>query len=142
MTREERIYQRILKVFPDLEVMEVGGHRKIENKPYIPLSLDILADTSHGRIIALAHNSEMNGDLMCDPDMEILISHRLHRAAAMTFQNSYLSVYQQCLYYDECGTILSKPKLQKQLNAFLDQWTKNILDQGFVEAAKEVANGE
>ncbi|TLS77923.1 hypothetical protein FE236_02145 [Mariprofundus erugo] len=143
MTREERIFQRIMAVFTDLQQMEVGDHRKIENEPFMALSLDVLADVPHGRIIALAHNSVMNGDLMADPDMQILVNFRPQKAAAMTFQNSYLGVYEECLYYDE-GMLLSRPALQRDLNAFLDEWTKNIIDQGFVEAYadQEATDGE
>jgi len=72
MTREERIYNRLLKIFPDLEGMDVGGHQKIENKPYMPLSMDVLADTEYGRVISIAHNYVQNGDLMADPDMQFL----------------------------------------------------------------------
>jgi len=143
MTREERIYKRLLKVFPDLESLEIGGYRKIENDSYMPLSMDILDDNQYGRIISIAHNFIQNGDLMADPDMQILVSFKKQTVQAMTFQNDGVGAYQECLFFDD-GKLLVRMNLLKDLNRFLDVWTKNLIDQGFVQAAlePEAAHGE
>lgn len=95
MTREQRIYFRLMKIFPDLGAMSVGDHRKVVNEPYMPLSMDVLADSEHGRIISIAHNDTQNGDVMADPDMQLLVSFTMKVAQAMTFQNDYLGIYQE-----------------------------------------------
>ena len=143
MTREERIYKRLLKIFPDLESLEIGGYRKIENDSYMPLSMDILDDNQYGRIISIAHNFIQNGDLMADPDMQILVSFKKQTVQAMTFQNDGVGAYQECLFFDD-GKLLVRMNLLKDLNRFLDVWTKNLIDQGFVQAAlePEVVHGE
>ncbi|KON48499.1 DUF6908 domain-containing protein [Mariprofundus ferrooxydans] len=143
MTREERIYKRLLKIFPDLESMDIGGHRKIENEPYMPLSMDILADTEYGRIISIAHNYDQNGDLMADPDMQLLVSFKKKAVQAMTFQNDGLGIYQECLFFDN-GKLMVQMSLLKSLNKFLDIWTKNLIAQGFAKAANtlEVCDAE
>jgi len=135
MTREERIYKRLLKVFPDLEGMDVGDYRKVVNEPYMPLNMDVLEDNQYGRVISIAHNYNQSGDLMADPDMQVLVSFKKQTVQAMTFQNDGLGVYQECLFFED-GKLLCRQKLLKDLNRFLDQWTKNLIDQGFVKAVK------
>jgi len=144
MTREEKIYQRLLKMFPDLEGMASGAYRKVVNEPYKPLSMDVLDDNQYGRIISIAHNFFQNGDVMADPDMQLLVKFNNQTVQAMTFQNSSMGIYQECLFFDDAGKLLVRMKLLKDLNRFLDVWTKNLVDQGFVQAAQEleVAHGE
>jgi len=144
MTREERIYTRLLKIFPDLEGMDIGDHRKVVNEPYMPLAMDVLADTEFGRIISIAHNYVQNGDVMADPDMQLLINFKKQTAQAMTFQNDGMGVYQESLFFDDDGMLMVQMSLLKSLNRFLDTWTKNLIAQGFAQAAKiqEVCDAE
>jgi len=138
MTREERIYKRLLTIFPDLEAMAAGGYRKVVNEPYMALSMDVLDDNEYGRVISIAHNYILNCDVMADPDMQILVTFKKQSAQAMTFQNSSMGIYQECLFFDDNGKLLVRVKLLKDLNQFLDMWTKNLIDQRFAEAAKEI----
>jgi len=144
MTREERIYKRLLKMFPDLEGMDVGDHKKVENEPFMLLAMDVLTDSEYGRIISIAHNYIQNGDVMADPDMQVLVSFKKKTVQAMTFQNDGMGVYQECLFIDEEGTLMVQMSLLKSLNRFLDTWTKNLIAQGFVKAAQkqEVCDAE
>jgi len=135
MTREERIYKRLLTIFPDLEGMAAGCYKKVVNEPYMPLSMDVLNDNQYGRVISIAHNFIQNGDVMADPDMQILVSFKKQTAQAMTFQNDGLGIYQECLFF-EYGKLLVRLKLLKDLNRFLDSWTENLIEQGFADAAK------
>jgi len=142
MTREKRIYKRLLTIFPDLEAMAAGDYKKVVNEPYMALNMDVLDDNQYGRVISIAHNYVQNGDVMADPDMQVLISFKKQTAQAMTFQNDGMGVYQECLFFEN-GKLLVRMKLLKELNRFLDTWTKNLVDQGFVETAnKEVCDAE
>jgi hypothetical protein len=101
---------------------------KIENTPYMPLSIDRLSTEKEGTIrISLAHNFIQNGDVMADPDMEIRIYPDLKAVEALTYQLDSLGVYQ--VVYPEPGKVY--PKLKKDLNAFLNGWLTNLIDQGF-----------
>jgi len=53
----------------------------------------------------------------------------------MTFQNDGLGIYQECLFFDN-GKLMVQMSLLKSLNKFLDIWTKNLIAQGFAQAAK------
>jgi len=55
----------------------------------------------------------------------------------MTFQNDGLGIYQECLFFDDNGKLMVRMNLLKDLNRFLDTWTKNLIDQGFVKAAQK-----
>jgi len=143
MTREERIYKRLLTIFPKLEAMASGDYRKVANDPYMPLSMDVLEDNKYGRIISIAHNHMQNGDVMADPDMQLLVSFKKQTVQAMTFQNDGMGIYQECLFFDD-GKLMVQMSLLKSLNRFLDTWTKNLIAQGFVKAAQkqEVCDAE
>jgi len=41
MTRDEKIYNRLLMLFPNLGVKAAGGYRKVVCKPCVPLNIDI-----------------------------------------------------------------------------------------------------
>lgn len=131
MTRAERIYKKIMKVFPKLSEMDEGDHVKLESDGFMPLSLDILSINDNITIIALAHNGIQNGDVMADPDMQIMLNNSSKMAQAMTFQNDYVGFFQESVFYNEDGKLKCRPQLMKEHNQFLDMWTKNIIEQGF-----------
>jgi len=137
MNREERIYKRLLTIFPDLQDMDIGEYRKVENGSYMPLSMDVVDDNQYGRIISIAHNFIQNGDVMADPDMQILVAFKKQSVQAMAFQNDAVGIYQECIFFNDEGKLMCRQNLLKELNLFLDLWTKNLLVQGFVRAAQE-----
>lgn len=84
--------------------------------------------------IALAHNGKQNGDVMADPDMEIRIYPEMKMAEALTFRNDYLGIFQEV--YPEPGKYY--PKLKKELNTFLNDWLKNMIEiQGYQLVERE-----
>lgn len=58
------------------------------------------------------------------PDMEIQIFPAQKMAEALTFQNDYLGIYQEV--YPEPGKYY--PKLKKELNTFLNDWLRNMIE--------------
>jgi len=130
MTRAERIYKKIMQVFPKLSGMEISDHVKLESGGFMPLSLDVLDINGSMMTIALAHNGIQNGDVMADPDMMIMLNLNMKTAQAMSFQNDYVGIFQQSVFFEE-GKMKCRPALMKEHNQFLDMWTKNIIEQGF-----------
>jgi len=61
---------------------------------------------------------------MSDPDVEVRINREGKMAEALTFQNDYLGIFQQV--YPEPGKYY--PKLKKELNDFLNDWLKNMIE--------------
>jgi hypothetical protein len=60
-------------------------------------------------------------------------------AEPLTFRNDGLGVFQEVYDYNDSGAKVGvRPKLKKELATFLEQWLKNISDQGYdVKAAEE-----
>lgn len=93
---------------------EAGGHIKIKNEPYMPLTVELLEDDQ----VTLCHYGELNGDLMADP--EVIFSYSgvgttSLQAKAIYYRNDYAG-YEK---YEDC-------------TAFADGWLQNIKEQGYV----------
>jgi hypothetical protein len=130
------IFKLCMTIFNKLQGLgldvETGNiqYEKAESEGFMPLSVDYLGHRGGEEgcfDIALAHRFEQNGDLMADPDMEIRIHPKIKVAEALTFQQDSIALYQEV--YPEPGKYF--PRLQKDLNVFLNMWLRNIEQQGF-----------
>jgi hypothetical protein len=84
------------------------------------LHLDILYRANDTARIAIAHNYTENGDVIPDPDMELVVDFRKQTVNVKSYQNLY--VYSQVKDGDQL--------LQRELNEFLDMWLDNLIEQG------------
>lgn len=119
------IYDKLLQLIPNLPQHLAEGREagKSESPPFMDLSYDFLNEDSPGKyVIALSHHYEMNGDLVPDLDMEILVIPERGTADALTCQNS--TMHQSVRADDE-----RRHELQQKMNEFLDQWLTNALAQ-------------
>lgn len=125
----ERNFNRLVK----LGIINAKGELqfkealKIQRKGFMDLNLDYLEKDEQGYVIAMAHNYEQNGDIMADPDMQIRIIPEMHSIEALTFQQDNMGIFQEV--YPEPNLV--NPKAKKELNAFLETWLKNLIEQGF-----------
>ena len=126
-----RIYQKLQKVVPELMAIEESGKSKVDG--YMDLNLDILHKRSTRIVIALSHYYKQNGDMIPDPDMELTVYPKLEIAEALSYQDSFCY---RTIYSDDKGT--EDIKAKKELNAFLDQWLSNLIEQGHCIEADEV----
>jgi hypothetical protein len=84
----------------------------IKNEPYMELDIERIAADK----IAISHISIMNGDIMRDP--EIVFKVRPDGAlTALTFENSYAGVYKEI----------------EDSNEFMELWSTNLREQGFLK---------
>ncbi len=126
----ERNFNRLVKLNI---INQEGGLQfkeafKIQRKGLMDLNLDFLETNDNGSyVIAMAHNYEQHGDIMCDPDMQVRIFPENHMIEALTYQQDNMSIYQGV--YPEPGKVNLQAK--KELNSFLENWLKNLIDQGF-----------
>ena len=126
-TIHERIYEKLSKLV-DFQELKTKKYLKLESPALMDLHVDYLREEPNNAcVIALAHNFTQNGDLVCDPDMEIRIFPRMRMAEALTYQGS-LGAYQE-VYSD--GYKCVNPILKKSLNTFLNTWLNNMLDQSY-----------
>ncbi len=130
----ERIYKALDKLLPDgIESFcsDPEGYAKLQSKGYMDLNIDVQNWKEKNKKtfrISMAHNSIQNGDVMCNPDMEIRIHREAKMAEALTFQNDYVGVFNRV--YKEGDENMVNMKMKKELNSFLNQWLKNIKMQG------------
>ena len=118
MANPTTLYRKLLTVIPNLRAVQ--SHSKLTADGYMDLHLGILSRANDTARIAIAHNYTQNGDVIPDPDMELLVDFRRHTVNAKTYQNLYVySVVEQ-----------DYKKLQGELNEFLDMWLDNLIEQG------------
>ena len=88
-------------------------------------NLDILRRKGDVLRIAISHYyKHPSGDMIPDPDMEILVNRKTETAEALTYQDIYR--YQEV--YAEDGSC--NQSLQHSLNEFLLMWLNNLYEQG------------
>ncbi|MDA3845430.1 MAG: hypothetical protein PF505_02650 [Vallitaleaceae bacterium] len=93
-----------------------------------PGFMDLVIEKIWNNRISLSHYYEQNGDLMADPDMELIVDHDNETLRAATFQQDNMGIYHTAYKEDE----LVDDYLAKELDEFLGQWLKNILAQGHI----------
>jgi N12 class adenine-specific DNA methylase len=116
-------YERLQKIAPGI----LNGryrYMKLKADGFMDLIIEKLMDDR----ISLSHYYTQNGDLMSDPDMEIIVDHENYKLMAATFRQDNLGIYQEV--YPEEGKWI--PNLSKELNRFLEDWLKNIERQGHI----------
>ena len=121
--QSQSIYKKLIQIIPDIATREEAGKSKLSSDALMDLNLDILSTQGNIIRIALSHYYKQNGDMIADPDMEIIINTELMTANAMTYQDSM--IFQSA---ERDGAI--NQKLVNSLNEFLDQWLQNGIDQG------------
>lgn len=94
------------------------SYLKLKAKGFMDLTIEKL---SHDRI-SITHHYIQNGDLMRDPDIEMIIDHERETLMAATFRQDSLGIFQQVYLEDNRWS----PKLSKKLNSFLNEWLGNI----------------
>lgn len=124
-TQQEINFTRIEELVPHI-MDKRYRYACLKSDGYTDLSFEWVGND---RLI-MAHYSEHNGDLMADPDMELIVDFENKTVMPATYQNDYLGVFQN-VYMDENQW---QPKLSKQLTSFLNTWLKNVGYQGHVLA--------
>ena len=116
MDHTKEIYTRLLQVIPNLR--HIGSYAKLSTPGFMDLHVDILHKNENAWRIALAHNYKSGGDVIPDPDMEVIVGFAARAAQAETYQDTY--VYREA----------NDEKSRKELNEFLVLWLGNLIEQG------------
>lgn len=129
-------YNRLLALLPDVQTMSVGSAVKMKADQFMDLNIDILRQQGTVTQISLAHYYEQHGDLVSDPDMEVMLMHVTQMALPVHFQSG--DFYRPCI---EGTTITNVKEFNGQSN-FLSQWLRNIKMQGHAIAPSTPTNGD
>ena len=123
MNTQKEIYKRLVKVIPNLYSINESG--KSEAPGFMEFKLDIVQRKGDVLRIAISHYCKHpSGDMIPDPDMEIMVNRKAETAGALTYQDTY--GYQEV--YSEDGSC--NQSLQRSLNEFLLMWLNNLYEQG------------
>ncbi|MGQ0524557.1 MAG: DUF1249 domain-containing protein, partial [Betaproteobacteria bacterium] len=122
----ERIYQKLeqLGIVGLIEAKTEAAASTVSG--FMDLHFDRLHEHGGAVVIALAHYFEQNGDLCCDPDMQVRVDPARRIAEALTFQQAIPPVYTEV--YPEPGKVNGHAR--QSLNSFLDGWLRNAIAQG------------
>ena len=123
MNTQKEIYKRLIRVIPNLYSIKESG--KSESPGFMDFNLDILQRKGNVLRIAISHYyKHPSGDMIADPDMEIMVNRKTETAEALTYQDTY--GYQEV--YSEDGSC--NQSLQRSLNEFVLMWLNNLYEQG------------
>lgn len=102
-----------------------------------PGFMDLIIEQLGDNRISLSHYYIQNGDLMADPDMEIIVDHENQTLTAATFQQDNMGIYHESYR----GEKLVDEDLEGELNEFLKDWLQNISAQGHIPYKAYYADG-
>lgn len=134
-TMFEMNYVRLMKLAPGLEEKLLNFnpasheyiHGKSESSTYMDWSLEVLDHDKSGFYIAISHYYIQNGDMVPDPDMEILVNVENKTVEALHFQDwrHYVEVYD-----DKRKRKMVNTREKNSQNRFLKDWFRNLKHQG------------
>lgn len=132
------IFDRLEKLGLFEVTMPEDGYIHVENDPYMPLSIERLPHLDRGgwRGYSIAHRYLQNGDLVPDPDMEILVSQTDRVVRPVSWRSPWM--VKEAEFRRPDGSIAINPSELREQTSFLAMWTKNLLDQGFHITAADI----
>lgn len=124
--RTTRIYQKLLRVAPELQQTKEYAKSKVSG--LMDLNLDVLERSQGYMRIALSHYwLHPSSDMIPDPDMEIAVFLDDGLAEALSYQDTFIY---EAAFID--GEILPILDVHARINEFLEQWLDNLAEQGHV----------
>jgi hypothetical protein len=85
---------------------------------FMDLNVEIIEENR----LAMAHNYELNGDLMADPDIEFTVDKENRLLYPQSYQQDNLQFYER---------VDGNPFRANELNRFMNQWIHNIQEQKY-----------
>ena len=122
-TQSEMNFARLKAIVPHI-MDKRYRYAKLTSAGFMDLTVEWIGENR----IAIAHFGEQNGDMMADPDMELIVDFDKDEVLPATYQNDYAGIYQEV--YSENSQW--NPKLSRELTSFLNTWLRNIELQGHV----------
>ena len=142
MKDPDAVYKTIFQNLKKIGILDVQDHARFTSHLYRDLDVKVLSHSAGVKVIVIAHNYNLKGAVMCDPEMEVRVFEESEMAEALTLKQDGTGLYlseslvdqQEGLklflsVYSESG----EPNLllKGHLNSSLDGWLRNIIEQGF-----------
>lgn len=119
---EHSIERRNYELFEDIAkplLTNDAYYMKFTSPGFMDLNIEIIDENR----LAIAHNFELNGDLMADPDVEFTVDKENRLLYPQTYQQDTLQIYER---------LDGNPIRINELNQFMNQWFNNITDQYYI----------
>lgn len=131
--------KKIIDLFGGLEALKANP-LKIEAEGFMPLSVEYIGiGLRRLPLVSVMHYYEQNGDLMRDPDMEFEIDQQ-GEWHPISYRQDSLGMLLEAVFQDpDTGKVLVRPKLVRELKTFMRTWSRNLAEQGFLDAARQKA---
>jgi hypothetical protein len=129
----QRVIEAIAKKH-DIDLTKVESHLRLENQPYQPLVIEVIAPHQ----VAVGHFYVQNGDLMYDPEIVFFIAGNGVWVPIEITQHP-VGVYRQVGFLSEDGEQLRSVDF-KRLQSVIElaeMWASNIKGQGFLKVEKQ-----
>ncbi|MEO7032882.1 MAG: hypothetical protein ABI548_03540 [Polyangiaceae bacterium] len=110
------------------ELAEPGDARKVDNTggAFMPAHVELVGPSEHGTVYSVAHYFEQNGDLVADPEMELL---RDRNGNWYPVSITMAIGHKRALLLGEGGKARVDEREYRAELRFLSVWMKNIKSQ-------------
>ena len=107
---------------------EPGQARKVDNTggAFMPAHVECVGRNEHGLLYSVAHYFEAQGDLVADPEMELL---RDETGAWLPVSITMALGHKRALLFGDGGKVRVDEREYRSQIRFLSMWTKNIKKQ-------------
>jgi len=131
--------KKIIDLFGGLDALK-RNHIKLEVEGFMPLSVEYIGTGPRGLpLVSVMHYYTQHGDVMRDPDMEFEID-RQGEWHPISYRQDSLGMMQEAVFVDcDTGKVMIRPKLVRDLKTFMRTWSRNLAEQGFLDAARQMA---
>lgn len=124
----------------------LGGFERLKREPikltvegFMPLSIEYVGKGPRGGLlVSIMHFYTQHGDLMRDPDLVVEVLPATDEWLPFSCQQDSLGLYQEAVS-GEGDCLKVRSRLAADLRQFMELWSRNLKDQGFVEAARVLA---
>lgn len=125
-------------------LVKVGDHRKIDNAKdsFMAVHVECIGKIGEGRLYSIAHYFRQNGDMMRDPDVVFFQVDTFKEGYPehsrdifpveyypVSFEQSSIGLYQEAIVLGSEGIEGIRPKLQRSITSFCNDWMMNIKNQ-------------
>ena len=106
-------------------------HVKIENGAYMPLVIESWQSEMYPgrRTVSVAHYFEQGGDLLPDPEVEMVDT-------GDPISLSQINSFTRCTWLGLNGRLMVDMRAKREVMSLMAMWGRNLVAQGFDEAAK------
>ena len=111
-----------------LDLHRVGSHIKLENPPYMLLSIGVIGPN----LVSVCHCRERNHNRMRGPEMVFLTGDHFSWIP-VSFHNDYTRTYRVATIVSNGICLAYYETEQKEEAAFADLWAGSLIEQGFLD---------